>query len=910
MGEQSPDQGTTTNAIVKEAPALTSSFNRPGNRASAAMGDLADAARPLPATAADKPDPEASGASDARSDGGDRGGDPRTVAAILRSAPDGVVLFDEAGQIVDWSPAAERILGYPRGRVVGRDLLSLLFPDRIREAMRGVIENRADGWGDAADSTIEVGLTSADGEDVPVQISLSWAEGPRLFAAHFRDGRERSERERQLAAVARRRSRLLGLGQISLDQSGLATLVERTLETAVEEVGFKTCELWELDADSGELILLGRSPDRADAGQASVNDRVVPAEGSKLADALLDGETSVVLGDRLLPDPSLGPQSASEDAPPGAAAIILGQNGPLGALTGVGSPGQVFSTADTAHLESLAQILSAAIERDRYTASLAEAETRLRTLVERLPAVTYRAGLGSSGHWHYISPQIEEILGFNAADCMADHLWWERQVHPDDLSRVLAEEDRCALEGRALDVEYRMFDRDGRILWIRDRASTGRPGERGEIVVEGIFADMTSQKAAEDRLRHLADHDHLTDLLNRRGFEAAVDRSLARMKDPRGALAIIDLDHLKLINDSLGHAAGDAILKELGSLMAGRLGPNQLIGRLSGDEFGLFAPGIDEGGARAMMGELISLIRRREGGPMLTASAGVTLLEDSTRSLDASDLLVSADLALYEAKQAGRDRVAFSNQTDTDRLEWVGQIREAITAGRLVLYSQPIFDMRTGEQCSEELLVRMIDADGGHVAAGQFIPTAERFGLIGAVDHWVIERAVDVIAAGRPASVNISAASIADIELTELVARRFEEVGAADPSMLTFEITETVATPSIEILRDFANRVDTLGCGLSLDDVGTGFGSLTYLQNLQFTELKIDMQFIRGILESETDAGIVRSLVVIAGELGLKTVGEGVEDERVLRKLEELGVDRAQGYHFGQPRPVGVATAR
>jgi EAL domain-containing protein (putative c-di-GMP-specific phosphodiesterase class I) len=232
------------------------------------------------------------------------------------------------------------------------------------------------------------------------------------------------------------------------------------------------------------------------------------------------------------------------------------------------------------------------------------------------------------------------------------------------------------------------------------------------------------------------------------------------------------------------------------------------------------------------------------------------------------------------------------------------------SAVRLVLYSLPFFDMRTGELCSEDLLVRIIDAEGCHVAAGQFFPTGVRFGLIGWVDHWVIERAVDVIAGGRPASVNISAASIADTDLTELVARCFEKAGVTDPAMLTFEITETVATPSIEVLRDFANRVDALGCGLSLDDVGTGFGSLTYLQNLRFTELKIDMQFIRGILKSDTDAGIVRSLVVIADQLGLKTVGEGVENERILAKLEELGVDRAQGYYFGPPRPVGPVTPR
>lgn len=286
-----------------------------------------------------------------------------------------------------------------------------------------------------------------------------------------------------------------------------------------------------------------------------------------------------------------------------------------------------------------------------------------------------------------------------------------------------------------------------------------------------------------------------------------------------------------------------------------------------------------------------------------TASAGIAMRGRSD-SVSAADLLVAADLALYQAKEAGRDRLAVFSGHDRQRLEWVGKVRDAIDAEQLELYAQPIIDIVSGEHYSDELLVRMIDEQGNVVPAAQFITTAERFGMIRSVDRWVIKRAIGLAASGRRISVNVSAASISDSDLTELAERELRASGCADPSLLTFEITETVATPTIESLRDFSDQVEKLGCGLSLDDVGTGFGSLTYLQNLKFTQLKIDMQFIRNIVESPVDMRIVRSLVVIGRELGLKTVGEGVENADIMDRLRELGVDYAQGYHLGRPMPL------
>ena len=535
--------------------------------------------------------------------------------------------------------------------------------------------------------------------------------------------------------------------------------------------------------------------------------------------------------------------------------------------------------------------------------SLEAAERRHRTLLENLPSITYRAGLGYAGGWEYISPQVEEVLGYTPEEWMADPDVWERAIHPADLDRVLAEENRCATEGLALDIEYRLFHRHGGIVWVRDRASVGELREGGKQMVEGLLSDITDRKSAEDKLRHLVDHDDLTGLYNRRGFERELTARMdAGALDAGGAIAIIDLDHLKRINDSLGHAAGDRVIGEIASMLRNRLRDSDLFARLSGDEFGLLMPDIDADAARERVLDLLDLVRRREGSSSITASAGIAMVAD-VDGVQAADLLIAADTALYEAKNGGRDRLAVFSGDNRETLHWVSRVRSAIENEDLVLYAQPIVDLKTNEVFAEELLVRMLGENGEPIAAGQFIPIAESFGLIRQLDRWVVSQALKLAAAGRRVSVNLSAASITDRRLVHLIESEMRATDF-DPDLLIFEITETVATPAIEVLREFAARTERLGCNLALDDVGTGFGSLTYLRHLPFRYLKIDAEFVRGLTESAADARIVRSLVSIAAGFGMRTVAEGVENEQLLGRLGDFGIDYAQGYHLGRPGPI------
>lgn len=826
------------------------------------------------------------------------------AAALIEGAPDGIAVLDPEGVIVAWNAAAARLFLLDRTQVAGRELATTIFPQHLQAAVRAVLLRQlSEPDAPVAQRQLELAAIRADGREIPVDVTTAvLGDGPSaLLAVYLRDASERSERERELHADARRRSAVLDLGQMALEGMSLDELLRHAVKLSTEELGVDHCEIWQRVEGADQLEL------RTNSGWPAGERIQIPlSSANQPGYTMLRGQGAVVVED-FRREGRFAPVEPGDAMPvqSGISVRIPGEQAGFGALVVCCRNPRRFQLSDISLAESLAQLLGAAIERVRVSDSLAQAERRVRTLIERLPSITYRAGLGTDGEWAFVSPQVHEILGYTVEEWTSDPMFWEERLHPADRQWVIDEEHRCAREGRTLDVEYRIYKRDGELIWVRDRASVGELDEQGVMVVEGLITDITEQKAAEDRLRFLADHDELTGLLNRRGFEQAANAAIAGLGVPggRGAMLLVDLDHLKRVNDSLGRTSGDLVIAEIAKLLEHELAGSYVLGRVDNDEFGILIPGIGEAQTLERANSLLTLIRSRQGGASLTASAGIALLERNM-GVSASDLLTAADVALHQAKEGGRDRAVLFSGEDQGRLAWVGHVRKAIEDQRLVLYSQPIVDMATGAHHGEELLVRMVDpVTGRPITAGDFVPTAERFGLIRNLDHWVVNRALEMAAAGRRVSANISAASIADRDLTSLIASSLRHTGA-DPRLITFEITETAATPAIDSLRDFTSRIKELGCGLSLDDVGTGFGSLTYLRHLPFTELKIDMQFVRGLLESTADARIVESLVTIAGGLGMRTVAEGVETPAMIGPLRELGVDCGQGYLFGRPTPV------
>jgi diguanylate cyclase (GGDEF)-like protein/PAS domain S-box-containing protein len=547
------------------------------------------------------------------------------------------------------------------------------------------------------------------------------------------------------------------------------------------------------------------------------------------------------------------------------------------------------------------------------------AERKYRELVERLPVVTYVAEPGEIGAWVYISPQIERIMGYTPQEWMDDPSIWANAIHPEDRDRVLDAEERLKTGKRPSALEYRLITRGGSVLWVSDEAVMRAEPEDGVWLLDGLFVDISDRKAAESQLQQLADHDALTGLLNRRRFieDLTLELKLAKREQRRSTVLVIDVDNFKYVNDSLGHHAGDQLIRSVAKVLGTGLREADTLSRLGGDEFALLLRGTAGDDAAPVAQRLIQAVRDHSFAiatePIaVTASAGLASIGgDET----AEEVLADADMAMYESKRSGRDRVMVFSPGMRTRLEerrtWADRIRAALQEdGRgLLLYQQPILDLATNAVSQYELLIRMEAADGTIVAPEHFLPVAERFDLVQAIDRWVVRHAIELLSeherAGRELvlTVNLSGRSIGDPELFELLEHDLRSTGI-DASRLVLEITETAAIENMEEARVFAERLAALGCRLALDDFGSGFGSFYYLKHLPFDYLKIDGDFVRNLTRNPIDQAVVRSIVQIAGTVGYETIAEFVADEATLEAVREYGVGFAQGFHIGIPEPV------
>ncbi len=402
-----------------------------------------------------------------------------------------------------------------------------------------------------------------------------------------------------------------------------------------------------------------------------------------------------------------------------------------------------------------------------------------------------------------------------------------------------------------------------------------------------------------------------------------MDRRLRpALRVSRGA-ADVDVDHFQYINDSYGHATGDELLGTVTALLRSRLRDTDIVGRLGGDEFGVILPQTALEDAEAIGQALLEAAReqvhvvRDTRKVRATLSMGIRAIEPEAE-LTAAEQLAEAEIARNEAKERGRDRFAVSGRdlqgsARSHALTWVERLREALENDGFVLYEQPILDLAAGRVDRSELLIRLLDSDGEIVLPGAFLGAAERYGLIKAIDRWVIGRAIRLLAdrhaSGHERSgldVNLSGESITDPTVMDFIAAEVRNA-PIDPTCLIFEVTETAAIANVERARSLARGLADLGCQFALDDFGSGFGSFYYLKHLPFDVVKIDGDFIKDLPSARTDQLTVQAIVQIAKGLGKTTTAEFVGDEATVAMLREFGVDYAQGFHVGRPEPVQAA---
>ena len=453
--------------------------------------------------------------------------------------------------------------------------------------------------------------------------------------------------------------------------------------------------------------------------------------------------------------------------------------------------------------------------------------------------------------------------------------------------------------------------------WQTIRAIQDDHGQLSHYVA--VFSDISAIKDSEHELAYLAHHDPLTDLPNRLLFTDRAEQALASAQNhKRGcALLLIDLDHFKMINDSLGYNVGDQLLKAVAARLQGMFGPGITLARLSGDEFAVLVENCSQPGqAAALAQRIIDALKQffvlGEHQLFINASIGISLFPSD--ALSADQLLRNADSALFKAKEAGRDGYALYTEELTahaqQRVEIAFELRRALEQQELRVYYQPVHDLKSSRLIGVEALVRWEHPVRGLVSPVEFIPIAERTGLISEIDAWVMQQACRQMCQWQASgvvlsfiAVNVSSRLFARRELYQQVAQVLHDTGL-DPAYLELEVTESAVMDDPEVALEQMHRLRELGVRLAIDDFGTGYSSLLRLKRLPVQKLKIDQGFVAGLPWDEDDAAISRVIIALAQSMGMQVHAEGIEQQEQARFLLDQGCDLGQGYWFGRPVPA------
>jgi diguanylate cyclase (GGDEF)-like protein/PAS domain S-box-containing protein len=533
-----------------------------------------------------------------------------------------------------------------------------------------------------------------------------------------------------------------------------------------------------------------------------------------------------------------------------------------------------------------------------------------------------------NGQIEYLNPSAEAMTGWDCSIARGLSIGRVFRLYEDNSHESVTDPvSQCLRTGEPVKSEgdHLLRRHDGEQLSIRYSVSpilTDPGAALGAILV---FHDVTKARYLEHKVSYQATHDALTGLWNRAAFESHLAAAIETARQSRGShvVCILDIDQLKIVNDTCSHESGDDLLKRIGALLQGSVRESDIIARLGGDEFGMLLMNCSLVSAARLMEDIlvaIDALRFASGGRIFEISASIGIAQIKPGCTGTTEILSEVDLACHAAKDRGGNRYHIYQSEDAelirrqDEMNWVSKISEAIDADRLVLYYQPIVPLSAdaGQELHFEILVRMRGESGEHITPDKFLPAAERYHLITSIDRWVVTNSLAWYAEHvnrggmqRPdtMSINLSGFSVSDAKFLGHIKGAIQTY-QVPPEVLCFEITETAAVANLSAATSFIRELRQLGCRFSLDDFGSGLSSFAYLKNLPVDYLKIDGEFVREMDTDEVSHAMVSAIHELGSVIGIRTIAEFVENNRIIEMLSAMGVDYAQGYAIAKPAPL------
>ena len=786
----------------------------------------------------------------------------RRLGSIFDTALDAVVTMDADGVITDWNPMAQTIFGWPKSEAVGRTVADTIIPPRHREAHRkGLARFLETGKGPVLNQRLELEGLHRDGREFPIELSVGATQSAHgvVFSAFLRDitARRQAEAEvRRLAATVAASTDAI----ISADLDG--TIINWN-------AGAERMYGYPAEATVGRKLSIIVPEDRAGELKGAL-DRVKRGEHVEQLETVRRRKDGRLIEVSM----SLAP--------------LTDEDGEVVATTGIARD---MSTAKQAALE------------------LKASEERYRRIVETAFEGVWI--IEGNNKTTFVNRRMADMLGYTPEEMLGKPVL--AFMDPDAQAAFVANRDQRQQSHQA-EHDFRFRRKDGAELWVLMEASPNRDAAGNYLGSLAMVTDVTERRRVQKALEHQTRHDSLTGLPNRLLLAERLAESLraAQSSNQQVGVLVLDLDHFKEVNETFGLQAGDRLLEQVGPRLQSEIRARDLVARLGGDEFAVLLPETDGTAATTLAACLIDALQRPFAvqGQQLDVAASIGVAIYPKDGDDPDTLLRRADIALFVAKQGRGTFVRYAPEHEkqgASRLALMAELRQALhDDDQLFLQYQPLVGLRDRNLGGVEALVRWQHPRRGLVSPLEFVPFAEKTGLIQPLTRWVLVSALKQCVAWHrdahpiPVSVNISMRDLVDPGFPEVVSRLIHEAGA-DPSWVRLEITESVIMTEPEQAIKTLSQLRKLGVRLAVDDFGTGYSSLAYLHRLPIHEIKIDKSFVSAMAGEVNRTNIVRASIDLGHSLRLECIAEGVEDARSYDVLAALACDMAQGYFISKP---------